>query len=212
MRVYECTTHTKFCVSVSRLQDFNNRANARGLARAPGVLLPADRCMEPRRWQRCGSASSAPHVTVESLRRGLERAENPSGVLRGRTVRPPRQFTAAARPPTNPAASSVNITGTQLELLQAPVAPAQPPLVLAHNHEERLPARRAYAVIKFRGGEGDGADAQAPAEWCCAICLRVEWNKQRLSRMPRCKHVFHTTCVDRWFQRASSCPYCRKPV
>ena len=61
-------------------------ANAAGRekARARFKSMP-----ETRRWARCGSggSSSDTAISIDSLRRGLARAENPQGVLRG-SVRP----------------------------------------------------------------------------------------------------------------------------
>ena len=162
---------------------------------------------ESQRWARCGSA---PSVTIEALRRGLARAENPEGVLRGHLlVRRASHHGAAASSSATSSNASVSITGTQLALLgpSAPPRAPPPPVVLPHRREDRLPLRRAQAVIKFRGTGDDH-----PADWCCAICLRADWKQRGLSRLPHCAHVFHTACVDRWFERASACPTCRRPV
>ena len=166
-----------------------------------------------QRWARCGSATPTDTViTVESLRSGLARAENPAGVLRGR-VRP------AAPPRRAPPSADlrhvggVSISGTQLELLQSlqPAAPRQPARPVPPERPDRLRLGRAKAVVKFRG-DMDDADSQFPADWVCAICLRGDWDKRGLSRLPRCSHVFHTLCIDKWFERASICPTCRQPV
>ena len=194
--------------------------------------------MESRRWTRCGSgggrtgatlggrtsalthatASFSDGTTITELRAGLSRAENPHGVLRGRVRPNPASINAIVAPSRRPSSSSnppstnhdaiVSITGQHLNLLEQP-QPAQPPprpRPIPPERPDRLRAGRAAAVVKFRG------DENRPDDWCCAICLRTDWHKHALSRMPKCGHVFHTSCVAKWFERASICPTCRQPV
>lgn len=155
------------------------------------------------RWPRCGSATAADAiVTVESLRRGLQRAENPSGVLRGRTRPPPPVRVATSRSATAAAATSsaVSISGATINLLPPshPSVRAPPrPLVPPPDRKDRLRAGRANAIIKFRGNNEGSENEKAPVDWCCAICLRPDWHQRGLSRLPRCQHVFHTLCVDK---------------
>ena len=176
-----------------------------------------DGIMEQRRWPRCGSGARPDdtHVTVESLRRGLAQAENPSGVLRGRMRHAPPAAPPRPAAASHAASGVISISGAPLELLQPAqpaLRPAPRPRPAPPTHTDRLRAGRANAVEKFRGNSDGEAHEQAPAEWCCAICLRTDWHKRGLSRLPRCQHVFHTLCVDKWFERASVCPYCRVPV
>ncbi|KAD6453652.1 hypothetical protein E3N88_08358 [Mikania micrantha] len=46
----------------------------------------------------------------------------------------------------------------------------------------------------------------------CAVCLSefVEGETGRV--LPKCKHCFHTECIDMWFGSHSTCPLCRSPV
>ena len=46
----------------------------------------------------------------------------------------------------------------------------------------------------------------------CAICLDEFRRNDELRRIPRCRHHFHTSCIDRWFQNNMICPICRQPV
>jgi len=46
----------------------------------------------------------------------------------------------------------------------------------------------------------------------CAICLDEFHRSDDLRRIPRCRHHFHATCIDRWFQSNMICPICRGPV
>jgi len=43
----------------------------------------------------------------------------------------------------------------------------------------------------------------------CSICHEaIRRTKDTLD----CTHSFHRRCIDRWFQRANSCPVCRTPI
>ncbi|KAI3692066.1 hypothetical protein L6452_31875 [Arctium lappa] len=46
----------------------------------------------------------------------------------------------------------------------------------------------------------------------CAVCLS-EFEMGETGRvLPKCKHNFHTECIDMWFHSNSTCPLCRSPV
>ncbi|XP_059647648.1 RING-H2 finger protein ATL2-like [Cornus florida] len=46
----------------------------------------------------------------------------------------------------------------------------------------------------------------------CAVCLS-EFEENETGRLlPKCKHSFHTDCIDMWFHSHSTCPVCRSPV
>ena len=154
---------------------------------------------EPRSWPRCGSGSS--DVSVETLRRGLARAENPSGVIRGRTVpRPSGRLVALQAERSSAMASSSSssaptVNGNAMALIASPLSalPPPPPRPAPMDREKALDLRRAHKLIKFVGGEAD----RPSEDWCCAICLHPSWHKTRLSRMPRCTH---TLCAQNMHQ------------
>ena len=176
------------------------------------------------RWPRCGSAQpgtvhmrqNAPshQATVRALRGALERAEHPQGVLHGGSVRRAAAPAGAGEPRrTQPSGASIGISGTEALLRPSPARslpprPREGPLVIPRDREKRLPTRREHAVVRFAGRDAPPTEP----DWQCAICLRSDWCTERLARMPHCGHVFHGACIDRWFARASDCPYCRVPV
>ncbi|KAK9678797.1 hypothetical protein RND81_11G233600 [Saponaria officinalis] len=46
----------------------------------------------------------------------------------------------------------------------------------------------------------------------CAICLG-EFEKGEIVRvLPKCRHVYHEECIDKWLLRALHCPICRERV
>ncbi|CAN6463011.1 unnamed protein product [Victoria cruziana] len=46
----------------------------------------------------------------------------------------------------------------------------------------------------------------------CCVCLSRFDDKEILRLLPKCKHAFHITCIDRWLESHSSCPLCRRKV
>ncbi|CAH8358402.1 unnamed protein product [Eruca vesicaria subsp. sativa] len=57
---------------------------------------------------------------------------------------------------------------------------------------------------------GVNGDDVSPTE--CAVCLTLLEEKDMARMLPKCKHVFHVTCVDTWLTTSSSCPICRSEV
>jgi len=49
----------------------------------------------------------------------------------------------------------------------------------------------------------------ASGDSMCAICI-CEFEDEETLRELRCGHIFHTECVDEWFERASTCPLCKQ--
>ncbi|XP_030530450.1 putative RING-H2 finger protein ATL12 [Rhodamnia argentea] len=45
----------------------------------------------------------------------------------------------------------------------------------------------------------------------CSICLSKFRDIELLRLLPKCKHAFHTACIDQWLESNSSCPLCRYP-
>ena len=47
----------------------------------------------------------------------------------------------------------------------------------------------------------------------CCICLTQFDEDCIVSLLPKCNHIFHKKCVDRWFKKDhSDCPMCRKKI
>ncbi|KAJ4830754.1 hypothetical protein Tsubulata_020787 [Turnera subulata] len=43
----------------------------------------------------------------------------------------------------------------------------------------------------------------------CAVCISRFEDSEILRLLPKCRHAFHTNCIDQWLQHHSSCPLCR---
>lgn len=43
----------------------------------------------------------------------------------------------------------------------------------------------------------------------CAVCINKFEDSETLRLLPRCKHAFHSNCIDQWLKSHSSCPLCR---
>ncbi|PWA81899.1 Zinc finger, RING/FYVE/PHD-type [Artemisia annua] len=53
------------------------------------------------------------------------------------------------------------------------------------------------------------SDANTPE---CAVCLSEFETGETGRVLPKCKHSFHTECIDMWFHSNSTCPLCRSTV
>lgn len=51
------------------------------------------------------------------------------------------------------------------------------------------------------------AEASPGAE--CCICLGIFGDAEEVKILPRCRHCYHSECVDEWLKNQSSCPLCR---
>lgn len=43
----------------------------------------------------------------------------------------------------------------------------------------------------------------------CAVCLSRFEDTELLRLLPKCRHAFHMSCIDKWLEMHSSCPLCR---
>ncbi|MCO5556380.1 hypothetical protein L7F22_022381 [Adiantum nelumboides] len=46
----------------------------------------------------------------------------------------------------------------------------------------------------------------------CAVCLSLFEEKDIVRILPKCKHVFHLLCIDKWFESHANCPLCREKI
>jgi hypothetical protein len=43
----------------------------------------------------------------------------------------------------------------------------------------------------------------------CLICIENYTQGQFKRCLPKCKHIFHKKCIDKWLKKNASCPVCR---
>jgi hypothetical protein len=46
----------------------------------------------------------------------------------------------------------------------------------------------------------------------CPICLSPLGEGEGIQLLPRCKHSFHSKCIEEWRKRKDECPVCRKNI
>ncbi|XP_020219623.1 E3 ubiquitin-protein ligase RING1-like [Cajanus cajan] len=46
----------------------------------------------------------------------------------------------------------------------------------------------------------------------CVICLTPFEEEDSVRKLHTCKHIFHTSCIDKWLGSHSGCPLCRTQI
>ncbi|CAI8586869.1 unnamed protein product [Vicia faba] len=46
-------------------------------------------------------------------------------------------------------------------------------------------------------------------ESCCSICFQDFENGELVRILPKCCHIYHLECIDKWLVQQGSCPICR---
>ncbi|EXL38933.1 hypothetical protein FOCG_18438 [Fusarium oxysporum f. sp. radicis-lycopersici 26381] len=66
-----------------------------------------------------------------------------------------------------------------------------------------------YEAVKGLKKQATWASTQSSSAEVCAICIEVLGDQDDVRRL-KCKHVFHTSCIDSWFQKHHvDCPLCK---
>ncbi|KAI5674302.1 hypothetical protein M9H77_14666 [Catharanthus roseus] len=66
--------------------------------------------------------------------------------------------------------------------------------------------------FKYKKGGEVGGGKDEMNEFECAVCLSAFEEGEDVKQLPRCKHSFHTSCIDMWLYSHRDCPLCRSPV
>ena len=43
----------------------------------------------------------------------------------------------------------------------------------------------------------------------CLICMDDFTEEDLVRKLPKCKHIYHKECIDKWIVKKSTCPICR---
>eukprot|EP00493_Phyllostaurus_siculus_P022305 UN22637 len=73
-----------------------------------------------------------------------------------------------------------------------------PSIIEVHSESQSI------LELEFEGSESFGLES-------CAICLEEYESNHEVRRLP-CGHVFHTECVDIWFDSSINCPLCKTSI
>lgn len=79
---------------------------------------------------------------------------------------------------------------------------------IADKHMPVTPCTEPDPMLQVPACE-EGENATPSAE--CSICLERCGGPNGLIQL-RCKHIFHSACLERWLRSRGDCPYCRASV
>lgn len=85
-----------------------------------------------------------------------------------------------------------------------------------HLHQDVFPNIFHHSDLQFNdllinnnGGDNAGSTMRLVDE-SCSICLAEFQDEDIVSQLSRCRHVFHTCCIESWLhQDQFTCPLCR---
>uniref|UniRef100_J3L7I1 RING-type domain-containing protein n=1 Tax=Oryza brachyantha TaxID=4533 RepID=J3L7I1_ORYBR len=99
-----------------------------------------------------------------------------------------------------PYTREIHVKTTRFEMEATPRAHGEPCLAVRRRHVN---------------DEGGGGTAQ------CAICMEelsssaaagADASDDDVTNLPCCSHAFHRGCILRWFDKAPTCPFCRRDM
>ncbi|PNX96352.1 RING-H2 finger protein ATL52-like [Trifolium pratense] len=89
--------------------------------------------------------------------------------------------------------------------------PTLPTTVISYDEKFSACMSLESHSITFMYKEGDAAE-QGINQTECVICLSVFQEDESVRKLHSCKHVFHTSCIDKWLGSHSGCPLCRSKI
>lgn len=72
-----------------------------------------------------------------------------------------------------------------------------------------LPEVRQRVLQPVQTSDSEGANGDDGEERVCAVCLEP-LRAHAYAQLPCCHNHFHLPCLQRWFDRRSTCPLCRQ--
>ncbi|KAF3328552.1 E3 ubiquitin-protein ligase ATL41 [Carex littledalei] len=64
-------------------------------------------------------------------------------------------------------------------------------------------------TVKYNKNRANGAASDAEV---CSVCLESFREGEMVRELTRCRHLFHTDCIDMWLYSHITCPLCRSVI
>jgi hypothetical protein len=100
-------------------------------------------------------------------------------------------------------AGTISIFGTRL---------AMPDATDGRPTADQIAAATTIVVANDLGEDSLQESSGRREDNQCSICFENYTNGQYLRRINHCEHMFHKTCIDRWFTTNVCCPNCRHNI
>ncbi|KAL3614977.1 hypothetical protein CASFOL_040638 [Castilleja foliolosa] len=105
----------------------------------------------------------------------------------------------------------LHITQTALRFLTFLLDPHHQP---ESTHSEENPVWELdLRVTQIQDSNGQNGGEKMDGEDMCSICLIKFLKEDFVNELPKCGHVFHVGCLEKWLDRCRfTCPLCRRCV
>lgn len=95
--------------------------------------------------------------------------------------------------------SNSTMMNALLNVLNHPPMPALEPVIVRPTREQ---IQSATSIVELTSNDNH----------VCAICQENMEPTSQIRLLTHCRHLFHSRCIDTWFQRNVHCPVCRHDI
>ncbi|KAL3820738.1 hypothetical protein ACJIZ3_006643 [Penstemon smallii] len=82
-----------------------------------------------------------------------------------------------------------------------------------HDHFQETQCEINLPVSRFQDLDSSNKGSIDDEEEMCSICLMEFQNEDLVNKLPKCGHLFHMECMEKWLDRCQfTCPLCRSLV
>jgi len=137
--------------------------------------------------------------------------------LRSAVVSPPshRAVNAAVADASAQPSTTENPVADSSALADPTPAPSPPPASFSTGISASFSTESSGGSVASSAGAAPPAFQIDPADRVCTVCQDEITTGDHVRPLPKCSHIFHATCLERWaktMRESTRCPTCRRPA